>query len=193
MYEVIKKLRTFPPPLSKYVTASTNSQKENYPPENVLYDNSSYFHSNHSTGTYIEIKFKNYVKFNSVIIQLTKNQDPLHWIIEASKDWTNYKMIYNNSNGDKICDNFVKLPEYPSAGKVYCGNEAIGTFPVPQGIYKSFRIVQTGCSSYNGQYILALRRVDIIGSIVIAYSINKVITANHIIFCILCSIIISVK
>ena len=96
MYNVIERFRSISQPLSTYVTASSNSYVS--PPSNVLYDNSSIYHSSGSSGAYIEIKFIRYkVKIDKIIIQLTTNQDPVHWRIDAAKDGNNYKPIYTNN------------------------------------------------------------------------------------------------
>ena len=182
MYKVVERFRSISQPLSKYVIASSNSYYSSTPPSNVLYDNSSIYHSSGSSGAYIEIKFIRYkVKIDKIIIQLTTNQDPVHWRIDAAKDGNNYEPIYTN-NDAKICDKFVTKPEYAYAGSVYCGYEAIGTFSVSRGIYKSFKIVQTGCSSYPGQYILALRRIEVLGAIMFPDTEKKRIYTNHIPF-----------
>ena len=164
---VFQEFRSYKHPMSSYVKASASSIHNQFNPENVLTADSSYYHSQNQNGAYIQldlIKYPVFVEF--VKLQLTKNQDPKNWVIEAATSTSgSYKPIYTN-NGPLFCENFS------SCYCTYAGNR---TFEVDKGLYYSLRIRLTGESSCQGVHYLILNQVELIGKIMMrnVYTCNR--------------------
>ena len=163
---VFEEFRSYKQPLSTYVKASSNSILNGNGPENVLAVNSSIYHSLDEVGAYLQldlIKYPVFVEF--VKLQITLNQDPTNWVIEASESRSgNYKSIYTNS-GPQFCEKFEAKASTAPTKVCFCSYTGNRTFEVDKGLYYSLRIRLTGESSCKGEHYLILNQAELIGRI----------------------------
>ena len=106
LYRVIERFRSFKQPMNTYINASSNSIHNSYYPENILKHDYSQYHSINKNGSFIQldfIKYNIYVEF--VKIQISTNQDPTNWVLEASTDGNTFSPIYENK-GFKFCESY---------------------------------------------------------------------------------------
>lgn len=175
LYRVIEKFRSFTKPINTYIKASSSEYAEQLAPENVLKHDYNMFHSINKNGSFIQldfIKYNIYIEF--VKIQISINQDPTNWVLEASTDGNTFSTIYENK-GFKFCESFQQRND--NYNNCYCTYYANRTFEVKKGIYKSLKLTLTGHSSCAFEYLLILTEIEIIGKIMMgnfgSCSINR--------------------
>ena len=134
-------------------------------PINILNWNSVYiYHSANKENQYIRLDFPlSNVFIESFSIRTAVNRDPYNWVFDASRNATNFDILYENK-AQKLCE-WAKFDGVNTG----CVKNEVRNFSVSStNLYKSFRLRQTGNDS-NGENYLIVNSIEIIGRITIIH------------------------
>lgn len=133
------------------ISGTKSIDEETAPLDNLLFWNSSAYHSISGNNNYVRFDFLFGAPYiNSFKLMTIRNRDPYRWVLEGSKNGGNFVEIYKN-DGVRLCNDWGIF----DGSTIGCLKSEYKSYAIQkQGAYKSIRLKQTGLDSSNQTYLV---------------------------------------